>query len=110
MMKDWFLTLTGRIDPRDCGEQGADTSETGNTLVAPCTAVTISVNQQGTVAKKASAMIRQVQEKSVLLPSDVRLLPGLGGVLAGDHHLLVGVDHQLAGRPVQREGREMPGP
>ena len=60
MMKDWFHTLTSRIDPRDCGEQGAYTSETGNTLVAPCTVVTISVNHQGTVAKKASSMIGQV--------------------------------------------------
>ena len=108
MMKDWFHTLTGRIDPRDCGEQGADTSETGNTLVAPCTAVTISVNQQGTVAKKASAMIRQVQEKSVLLPADFWLLPRRTVERTGNHDRSVGVEHHLPRGRVEREGREMP--
>ena len=108
MMKDWFHTLTGGIDPRDCGEQGADTSETGNTLVAPCTALTISVNQQGTVAKKASSMIRQVQEKSVLLPADFRLLPRRTVDRTGNQDRSVGVDHHLPWGGVERERREMP--
>ena len=108
MMKDWFHTLTGGIDPRDSGEQGSNTSETGNTLVAPCTALTISVNQQGTVAKEASSMIRQVQEKSVLLPADFWLLPRRTVERTGNHDRSVGVDHHLPRGGVEREGREMP--
>ena len=108
MMKDWFHTLTGRIDPRYCGEQGADTSETGNTLVAPCIALTISVNHQGAVAKKASSMTRQVQEKSVLLPADFRLLPRRTVERTGNHDRSFGVDHHLPRGGVEREGREMP--
>ena len=94
------------MDLCDSGEDCADARQAGNASVTPGP----SFYDQGAVAKKPPTAGRQVQEKSVLLPSDVRLLPRLGVVLAGDHHLLVGVDHQLAGRPVQREGREMPGP
>ena len=104
-MKD--LRLTCRLDLCDSGEDCADARQAGN---APVTPGTPGFYDQGAVAEKPPTAGRQVQEKSVLLPSDVRLLPRLGVVLAGDHHLLVGVDHQLAGRPVQREGREMPGP
>ena len=98
------------MDLCDSGEDCADARQAGNASVTPGTPGLSSVYDQGAVAEKPPTAGRQVQEKSVLLPSDVRLLPGLCVVLAGDHHLLVGVDHQLAGRPGQREGREMPGP